>query len=407
MKKIKFIYSVEENVVFCFWKYFFEACGIETVGERIENSVQEGADIYIYILPKNEWERVDKSQKNVFYILRKWNEKLNEREDVMSHQWSDKKSGSYHDNRKLLLWLFDKTSSDFVELQSILDIFQKNKLWQALWLFRESPGIARQGEMEKTIIGTCGAVVKDIEDKEGIYYDYIRLYCLYITKTLTMRSTLGAELAIEQIMEAGEKLLKKRNDKLMVYNLLGRISKSSKYGGLSERYLKKAIEIERNSENLYQIGALYENFYGEWEKALEYYRSSYQMNNDCYRAAYKLGLDAEKRGRWEEAKAFYSCIEKKLYKDMGQPQISTLPVQYLFKTWRRLVNICRNVEYDEFEEMKYLDLKKKLQESIWHDDIYESNVFSTLFKCADTKDKKKKMERLFLKELKDKLMCIL
>lgn len=54
MKTVRIIYSKEENVTFCMWKYFFDSCGVWVMPQDSNQNQEDDERPRLYILSEKD-----------------------------------------------------------------------------------------------------------------------------------------------------------------------------------------------------------------------------------------------------------------------------------------------------------------------------------------------------------------
>lgn len=348
MEKIKIIYDIKQKVEFSFWKYFFELAGIWVTSERYDmdhifTRYEETKKIYV-LSYDSEKMIPDKSNNDICYIVRKKSRKVDDsRNDLCRADWGDKLKFN-----KVVSWLY-KEKAQKEELLSLLKAYCECNMWKYLWLFQEfsldAGDIDRWGREIINVSQNFQRKIRtQLDKKRNMYADYANLYCQYIILAIAERLDGGKSEAIGRLAENVVELHKRRIDDSALYILLAKIcSLNVDMNQWIKHYYERALKYNETYELLYKMGRIYEKGYGNWDKAIQYYHASYEVNPDFYRAVYKLGVEAEKGGRWKDAATYYYQLEKCLDDDLQYDQVSIKPMEYSCKVWNRMRYIYNKI----------------------------------------------------------------
>ncbi|MBP3489065.1 MAG: hypothetical protein J6K53_11780 [Roseburia sp.] len=367
MDRIFISYSSTENVTYCFWKYFFEACGVWVSAQEIEHDWQRLSteEPCLFILGSEDVKQLlPDIFPNYFYLVKK-NKTFDsfvkkKRKDVAQVQrWDEAGEGFGKVIDYLVPVHYEKQ-----QFRKFLDIFMRNRMWSASWLFHE---VAQQGKgrWDGMISDICQSTLADLKqmpqskggnDKKG-HILFIRLYCKYVDAGVRDRSFMSRITAVEELMVEWQELVRCCGRTPSVYVLAGKISTmspiESKY---APEYYKEATEYEERPEILYDIGHIYEKVYGDNERALKYYKKAYDCDRRYYRAIYKLAVSLELRGKWMEALVGYGKIMNILDGRTGDSRISIREIEYEYKTCKKMRELYRS-NIDSEELIKRYDVK--------------------------------------------------
>lgn len=412
MNRLTLVYSLTENVLFCFWKYYLQACGF-WVSERcietddIQNMGERTLYLYNYSFAPDVMARpIDKRK---FYIIYSRNGK---KEDIK--KFHHRKDCIYFRNwykppwnqfKNAVLWFLEDEQEEAKALCSLMDNFTKNKLWKALWLAQE---VISSGEIQKRwneeITRICYLTIENVKNWQCYHSRYMSLYCEYVVNLINARSLVLEENAVFQLLLKCKELLDFREveSRTVIDIFMAKICSSSRlYGSLSIQYYENVLKNEKNGKLLYSMGYAYEKKCGDWNKAITYYKQAELYDKNCYKARYKLANQAELERRWLDAYEYYEQIEEYLLNQMQYDQISVENIEYLYKTWNRLMIINRDVAYNSRNSMIYENKIYKLYSLVL--DKHQKG-FGKLVHCMDLEDRKGLLNDDIIASIKSKFI---
>ena len=359
--RIYISYSAGASVEFCFWKYFFQTCGIWITPKIIKKNwhLDEIQTPHLIILDSSDEDKINSQMyDNVVYCVRKSSKAGQRRKDVIKVVWWNQ---FYHD---VLNHLF-KNNRNLKEWHILLNIYNGNEnkvsnevqqegLWGANWLFHEMGTSAEtwDNEIKSTVIKTV-RMLQCYKGTMGNFwnYQYMLLYCDYLLCGVN-RSQISQIYTCKELLERCEEFAQEKGWFPILHVLAAKIAvlvpTENKY---AVSYLKNAVEYEEQADLLYEIGHVYEKAYGDRAKAMQYYLEANMCDLDYYRAVYKLAIEFENNNRWIMAMEKYKEIQEIIYNMRVGNSISVRELEYEYKTCRRIVQICKKkLEASEMEE---------------------------------------------------------
>ncbi len=140
-------YSPSMSVAYCFWKYFFQSCGIWVTEKKIDEHwrIDKTKSPQIIILEKQDNQKIQLQEcERIVYSAEEMTEVDNKRKDTVLFVWEGK---NYYYN--IIHKLFHGLEEEII--YNLLEIFRgensrqkgANKtgnLWSATWLFHEMVG---------------------------------------------------------------------------------------------------------------------------------------------------------------------------------------------------------------------------------------------------------------------------
>lgn len=324
MIRIWIYYSSSEKYSLCFWSCFFEACGIWVSEKPIDQFIRQETKDPIMFLVGNEGREITKQMANSPYVF-------------IGSKTCQKKSKAL-----ILKSLFGDTEIS-ANLSKLLDIFEKQKLWGGMWLFKE---IAQKGKsrFDKRIVEIASKTRKKINDNgltNDPHAEFMSLYCKYMICGSDVRESLKRAEFSQQLLRECSVLAGNDIERSPVfYMLAGKIcSLSPTINKIATFYYKDALEFETKPEVLYEIGNIYEKNYGNNDNAMEYYQRANSVEGTYFRSIYKRAYNMEMTGNWNMALKYYHQIISLL--SNCSPYISIFEVLYPFKAKVRILMIYR------------------------------------------------------------------
>ena len=357
MNNINIIYSLENNIQFSMWSYFFKSCGVwvkSQTSSQYRKNIQkkiysEKKTSLLYILAKNDSDLIKKCERNhTVYLVSKPTLEMyseEERNDIFSSRVSKSK--------KTISLILQKLSdqSNGIDLWQAFQLFSRYKLWGNSWLFHE---INDQSEAEWNlgITNSCMELYHALNQqiqKTGLnsYNSFMRIYCRYIGVSVQEIEDKAKNQQVTELMRMSHEYIDKFGFDASIFYLMGKIC------GLSRGEYKTALffyldiaKEDRTPELLYTIGREYEKRYNNMEKAFQFYKESYEIDNN-YRAQYKLALVCNENGNWKQALTHYSDILNAIQNAKDYDSINISAIEYEYKVTLRMAMIYKNVIQEE------------------------------------------------------------
>lgn len=394
-------YSKEEKITFCFWKYFFQACGIFPQESEInENWIDvDKTEPHLLILGTSDGEcilpevysnRVYLVKRNAAFQKDSW------REDVIKIDRWDKNKNVFRSVIRRLFGKFREGES----IEKLLCMFMEKKIWGGLWLYDEMA--FQEGNFgNEFILRKCKAAVANIPPKNDWHYRYMILYCDYVMLGISAETLIKRSYECERLLNECEEIAKIYdgwNAPLCI--LAGQICKlSSVTRKYALNYFRSSLRSCVSAEILYNIGYSYEKDYGDEEGAFDYYKRTYRYDKQYYRAMYKMAGYWEKQGNWMEAFTLYDKIRRILQETDWQAAITLKQIEYYYKSIRKSYDICRqNINGNSIMRDYKIELEAMLKK------IREGEIFGKTFHCMFDRDSEKELKEKAINKLSEKFI---
>lgn len=350
MMRVYISYSSGSSIAYCFWKYFFQSCGVWVTSQKIGKNwvIDKTKKPQLVILDNKTKEKYGTSGRNIVYCFDEMNFLAGVRKDFFGiTQWK-----SIH-NSVLGQLLAGNENLDV--LTKLLRIFsakydmvsgkmEEEGLWSAIWLFHEIAQPAGNKEWDDEIRKKARQAISVLQSgkyalKGSWYHQYMTLYCRYLQCGVNRSSISRMEQCknlMEQCAELSEKTEYEGNFALSF--LMGKISFLTAAGYKEGvKYFTRMAEFEPQPDIYYEIGQIYEKAYGDHRRAMEFYKEAYCMDHNYYRSLYKLAVKLERSGDWERAVTIYIKIEDIIKKTKPKDSISIRDFEYEYKSRRKLL----------------------------------------------------------------------
>lgn len=399
--KIFISYSDSEKITWCFWKLFFQICGIWVSEERLEECELDNAqDAHLVIVGNSGKDKIKaKEEKDIFYIVKRnaTFSKYKKRADVAEVNWLYGNTQSF---QKAISFLF-AGKEEKGQIKKILDLYTENEFWGGLWLFQEL-SVKDKSYFDQCIVARCvqmlNALYEQKSEGDGWHLEYAKLYCEYMKTCSGIRRLTERTMACRELIKKCEQLSAKNGWQPSLCVLMGKIRElSPSEGKFSVFFYKEALKYESKPEILYDIGHIYETMFGDEMRAEEYYIMSVQRDRKFYRGLYKIAFFSEKRGDWKRALNYYVNIENILQKE--EKPISIYKAMYLYKTQRRLLAILQKF----FAVETLIKGYSKNVEEFPEKKIMENKELDNLFHCMFGKSYEEIIKKEVWKEVLDRL----
>lgn len=399
MNRIWISYSASETVEYCCLKYFFQACGIWAVDYREMKELGE-AEAHLCILGVDDAQYIQPYTDGRFYLVKRnstFRSFLNRR-DVVEFKWKNA-SGNLAALMERLFW----KSAECKIMQELIGVYMQEKLWGVSWLFHE---IAYEDNPSwDKYIGEICAKTKEQLDKSDLStnswnHRFMKTYCNYMICGVSTKSTISRSAQCSDLLQQCGSLAEERGWVPSLCILTARICGMSK---LKEKYAlnyyRSARKYGDSSENLYDIGHIYEKLYGKYAEAMEYYIRSWRLSNSNYRPLYKIAVDMEEKGDWMSALRLYENIRKCIRENKEENSISIKAIEYEYKVLRRIIWLVKTYMDDE-------KLLNHLQEELemLRNNLETRTDFRKLVHCMFGREHAKQKETEILAELQKKVL---
>lgn len=356
MESVRIIYSQNENVAYCMWKYFFDSCGIWVIsqtieeyensqGEKEENQEKEHIPT-IYILSEDERYWIsDTEQRWVVYFISEnlWKQYPNkEREDILPITWNEREMIIIC---KVLIQKLTDNMDTVYYLMRLIEYFITYELWGTTWLFKsinleeETVWDSQIYENSQKFIDLLGGM----NDKylENQYWDFSIIYYSYVSDSIKDKDSSKQIGNIADLLSKCKVYLNKYGDSPALYWLMGKIC------GLNSSERKTAVlfyhsiqEVYHTPELLYAIGREYEKNYRDEKKAYSFYVQSYKMDKN-YKALYKIAVRFNEQEDWQSALSLYEIILNEVRKKYKYDSITINDIEYEYKVTIRIAEIYK------------------------------------------------------------------
>lgn len=361
-------YGGQETVTSSILEYFFKSCGIWVEKTKYEdNQKAHGRTLCLSIL--NPEEIVNYRYAGVLgHVCLVTGEILSDYCNIISQQ----EENSYEKVIRILLG----TESELVYLNRLFEIYMKNNLWEAAWLYEE---FAKENvkRWDGIITATCRRVLDSIDKEfprqcDNMYVQYLRFYCRWIQCGAGYRTLSTRLLESKRLLEDFIPFADRYGDDEMVLHLEGRICELSAVENKQAVFFyRRAAKRGGYSDFLYDVGHSFEKVYGDDDRAILFYKKAYLKDRDNYRALYKLALKEEIENKWTDAFNTYGMIEEQLSGIVktnreGMSAVSVKEIDYLYKTYKRLLHIYRQIFGCGVVENSYTTRIKGIEEELLH-----------------------------------------
>ena len=367
--KVFITYKAKEAVTYCFWKYFFESCGVWVSEAEItgnwDGTFKSGSQLVI--LDEDEYEVVKAKvipHNCVFHI--------------------GKEELTFSYAKQVLQWLFEG-HDELDELLNLMRIFVETGLWGASWLFHEITQ-SEKNFRKQEIVECCRQVSEQLCNNRRWHSRFMRLYCDYIKRGVADKDCYDEAMHLKHIdylLEQCGDLINLRPKSPVIWLLAGKICMLSADSNKRaiDMYLR-AANYEPKPQFYYEIGHIFEQAYGNEATAYEYYKKIQEKCPSFYRAIYKLAVKAEADGQWMRAINYYIDVKRILKDRAGGECITIREVEYIYKVNRNILNICKKNIIDDRIAIHY---QKEIEEIyIQLDEIMDLNrLVSCMFRSEE------------------------
>lgn len=405
INRIWMSYSRSEAVEYCCLNYFFQACGIWAVNcEEQTGSSEE--EVYLSILGPDEISSIPPYFEGHIYLVKRNSTTISlRRKDVVTFKWHRAEEGF----GQLMGQLF-QNAEECTGIRELIKIFMQEKLWSAFWLYHEV-AYEENPSWDAYISEICKKVKKQLRISKlfpaSWHHRFMSLYCDYILCAVSEKSMISRSVRCSDLLNQCMELSEKSGWIPGLCILAARICRLSK---LEEKYAlyyyRSVMKYGDSSENLYDIGNVYEKLYGDPESAMDYYKKSWQMDRSNYRSLYKIAVDLEDRGEWMNALRRYEWIRFQLKRDKAKNSISTRKIEYEYKVQKRIIWLVK-LHMDDVELLKLF--QKELQ--ALEESLRTRTDFRKLIHCMFGKEGQKtkgetEKEEEILRELQKRVMRV-
>lgn len=356
LNKVFVSYSQSEAITFCFWKYFFETCGIEVksfIIPKEQSCISKGTPHLIILGSERSACISSTSIGQIVYLVKKdeeYNNYFTKRSDVVPMTSWEQAGNAFISVLENLVVEQDELDT----LKEILRIFISEKFWGTAWVFDEVAYENSDG-LADFLVDSCEKMSEKLEyltvtknPESDWYRQFALLYCKYIQYG-THEKTLSGRLSDSQelLKECG-KLAKAYGWRPTICMFAGKICSLSQVAHkYAIDYYKSIPKGERSADAYYNAGYIYENYVGDNELALYQYKRAAQLDSTCYQSVYKQGVHYEATGKWMTAYTFFNKVLR-ILEDRINPSISIQDLEYYCKSIRQLIKICEhNIDDDK------------------------------------------------------------
>ena len=396
INKIRIYYNSSEIHTCCFWKIFFEICGIYVTERNIdtnENVIRDG--IMLFLLGKDCRNLISNCEnKETVYLVSDSVafDDFPARKDIIAFNIDENKE----DREQQALYILNRLFCECEEkkyLCRLMQIFIKQQLWGTVWLFQE---ITRRNShiFDKRIKYVCDETMtllqKDQYYKKSQHFHFMYLYCKQMKIEVSALNLSEKYQVSQELLNACSELSKtERGWDIPLCLSAGNICTLSIVDEKHAlNFYKMACKIEKSAKILYEIGTGYEKIYGNSQKALDYYKEVYKMDKTCFKALYKLAFENEKQHNWIQALKQYQSILK--YEEY--PIVHIEDILCLHKTNIRISAIYKKYFSDNISYIHHLE---NMDGNIY----WIQNKLSDLM-CDMSIEDVDEVKRAFLEELK-------
>lgn len=402
--KVYISYSPGSSIAYCFWKYFFRACGVWVTTRKIDQGWQldKAEQPHLVILDKKTRTKYESPSSNIVYCVKGIDGPGQTRSDLVKiSQWS----GMRHSVIRRL-FAGNENLSVFMELMDIFggdyDSYGELKaegLWSAVWLFHEIGQRAEKEEWDREIYEKAETALDLLRQSRRTCWhkEYMKLYCRYLQCGVS-RSSLETMYQCKELLEQCADLSDRGEDPALDF-LIGKIrllsATENKY---AVHYFKELNDYEPQPDLLYEIGHVYETAYGKNSLALSYYQKAYRLDPTYYRALYKFAVKLEDSGEWIKAVSVYNRVRQIVHKGKLKNDISVRDFEYEFKTCRRMLRLCRKyMDDDEIED----GFRAYIEDMRDHQEKYVSftKLFQKMFLPQNQQEKEQEMREVLNRKL--------
>lgn len=391
--RIYISYSSGSSIAYCFWKYFFRACGVWVTSEKIEKNwrLDKTHKPHLVILDNATRMKYESPSSNIVYCVQRPAKSDQERKDFVC-RWAD----MYHnvirellqgnENLFLFMELVDVFGGDY---DCSSETLTAEGLWSAAWLFHEIAQRANKEEWDKEIIQKAEKAFSLLQkgNGSGWHKEYMKLYCRYLQCGVN-RSSVNTMYQCKKLLEQCADLAKEEDYPMLDYMIAKIRLLTATENKYSVNYLKKAINYEAQPEMLYEIGHVYEKAYGDYYLAMNYYQKAYQLDTTYYRALYKFAVKLEESKDWMRAISVYDRVRQLIHAGRLKNDIGVRDYEYEFKSCRRMMRLCgeymgdsaaEQIFKERIEDMKrnpekYVSLKKMFEKMYLKDNQHEKEL---------------------------------
>lgn len=407
--RIYISYSPGSSIVYCFWKYFFQSCGVWVTSEKIGKywQIDRSKKPHLVILDKKTRMKYDTLSPNIVYCVKSKDAAEHSRKDLVDvKQWEN----MYY---SVIRQLFegDENLSSFIELVSIFggtyntvsrEVMEEG-LWSAVWLFHEIAQQAENRDWDREICDKAERAICALRQakKYTWHNEYMRLYCRYLQCGVN-RSSIDRMYECKELLEQCGRLAGREWNPSLAF-LAGKISLlTSTENKYAVFYFNEICEHDPQTDILYEIGHIYESAYGEYSRALKYYQKAYKMDHDYYRSLYKFAVKLEDSSDWRGALSVYSDVRQIIQRVKLKNDIGVRDFEYEYKSCRRMLWLCQKYMNDS----KVEDAFQNHLEDMDHN-LEEHISFEILFMKMFTKENrlKKRLEMNDILHVKLDTVC--
>lgn len=384
IERVYISYSTSEIIIYSFWKSFFRMCGIWLVEEEIQRdgcNIFEDAPHLLLLGKKDDCYILDEERNNCVYLVGKDSAlaEKNDRKDIVKIDEEDK-------NKEIFSLVLEKLLGKRAEcskLQELLEAFMEERLWGISWSYNEM-AFQENKSYDDYINFACDKALERIRGEQEWHHRFLKLYCEYIKYGISADSLLSRSKECIRLLLDCERLAEPYGWCTQLCVIAGKIC------GLSQlerryklNYYRSIEKRDRNAEILYDIGHIYEKILGDSDSAVNYYKQSYEQNQEYFRAGYKLAVNMELKGKWMEAFSMYEKIRALLKRVDLDDAISIKEIEYRCKSCKRLIQICERYVAGD-------DLIKDYNDEIieMSGQVQNGNVFKNLFRHMFGEDEK-------------------
>lgn len=400
METVRIIYSKEENVTFCMWKYFFDSCGVWVMPQDSNQNQEDDDRPKLYILSEKDKMQIksDEMPQTVYLVSQELYNMLEpyeqKRSDIIVISWQKAQMRKNAQRAFLILTESNEESSDLYELY---DIFLRYELWGMTWLFSVViPKKTLEGYekciWDNRICDACARAIYDIEMKnmQNKYSAFAKIYYYYIEKSVEYRQNK------EDRDEEMRNIFAMQKQYLFTY-IKKHLANATAYFALNAEICKMGIG-EKSTRLLflksidsedYTAGLLYliakdlelEIHHRNSEEAYKYYKKSYLLDKN-YKALYEIARIYDKTGDWQGTLSLYVEVLAKVRQEKKCSCISISHIEYEYKVIGKISDIY-------YEKIKAFDMAKETQLSLKRliNNLNDRKEFDMILNCMfESKD---------------------
>lgn len=397
INKIRIYYSSSEVHTCCFWKIFFEICGIYVIEKKIDGNdkiIRDG--IVLFILGHDCRKLISNNElTGTIYLVRNSDtfDDIPERKDIIKFN-IDKIKEEYREAKALhILNSLFGGCEEKIYLYRLMQIFIKQQLWGTVWLFQEITK-GKSNIFGKRIEYVCEEVMtilqKDQYYKKSQHFQFMYLYCCQMKIGISSWNSSKKHEASQKLLDACSDISKtEKGWDIPLCLLAGKIcTLNIVYGKQALNFYKMASVMEESSQILYEIGNIYEEMYGNSQKALDCFKKAYKMDRTCFQALYKVAYENEKNHNWIQALEQYQSI----LKYAKYPIVHIEDILCLHKT-----NISISAIYKKYfaDDISHIQYPQNMAGNIY----WKQSKLSTLLRDMSIENVDE-VKRVFLEELK-------